>query len=1062
VSDDYEHSAYAYYEFFADNDIFNVDLLNLVEDNYYQGNDTVELIVQRSNGTVYFRWDSDAEQPGILDGTFLTLNESNALPTDEGLHTLYIRTFNLTDHEHLFNFTFYVDNSAPIISNLDLYNYGRFLQNQTFIIFVEDTYSDNSTELVVQYSLDGQIYQFLSYPFLFTFPYTDGPHTLDIKAQDLAGNIANFTIAFDIDNTPPIIDVILNGKIDRTGVDGNIYIIPNSVIDIDITEADLLYSVYYNWKNTGWTEVLGDSFILPSIYGIGVLQIKANDSLGNLDNSYSIPLVHDNTPPDLIRTFPTTNFRISDHSNLEFDIDDFTLKNIQTVTYSWDSAIGLGTFDVNDVDPYIDGHFRLELGTSARVLYEFYGYELANLTIYAEDFVGNNKTETFRFIIDTTPPPIFLEYLNVSWTPLNKNEEYNPYPLVGGTDIRYDNTTAYLYNVSYIRYKWLVNTDNETSADWQELNLDDPYLILGTEDGNHTLIFEIYDNTGQGITPNLNQTYYYFLVDDMLIDYLSPTNFDDGNFYKIEYNDTFTYQVNITDQVDKEPIPGLQYEVYHDTILNLSWSIVVINTTIYEVSIHATNVTNGLTTTIQVYFYRPGSGGQTVTLYLKIDKKIGVLNVLETTSQITYEDSLFVQVYLENDIGQNQTITDLFVNGTEINKNNFIFNETTYICSFYYPTVWIGSKGNFSLHIFTDSTFYNASTDTGSLIDFEIKPLTVLLTISVSNYTILEGTDVSISILLTYQNGTPIVFADVNLTIYIYFKNTTSETGSPFKFSFDNYNDTRSEILVTNTQGRANTLFTLNSTMDYIEIEGEYYGSPTLDYVSFALESPVITIPLPEAEEFPKWLLYLLIGGSIGVAAIVSLIIYKVTRPKPFEEILANITDEEILEKFHIMSPGIILTIFDQRKGPIPLVGDNSLDTMRYIGRMTIGVENFLLKIADQAYSSLGFEEHDAGRRVGSIILPSEKMIGFVHGIQLSNKMARGGFENLSLIVLADSEYGNLLLNYQEHMYEEIDGLANLLKSKKPLKEIENEIKSLRVLSVKIMLAAQKIEPKEK
>ncbi len=1066
VSDDYGHFASAYYEFFTDTDVFNVDLLNLVEDNYYQGGDTIELIVQRSNTTVYFNWDSDSEQPGTLDGSYLTLNGSDSLPTLEGLHTLYIRTFNLSDIEFNFNFTFWVDNTAPIISNLDTYNNERFLQNQIFNIYINDTYSDNSTDLIVQYSLDGKIYQSLTYPFTFAFPYIDGPHTLDIKAQDLAGNIANYTITFVIDNTPPILNVVLNGEIDRTSIDGHIYITPNSVVDIEITEDDLLYSIYYNWNNTGWIEVFGENFTFPiSSVGIGILQIRANDSLQNLDDSYSINLVYDDTAPNLIQTFPTNNFRINDHSDLEFDISDFTLKNIRSVTYQWDDVIGMGTFDVADIESFLDGHFRLELGESARFLYVAFGYDLANLTITAEDYVGNSNATTFHFIIDITPPPIFLEYLNISWSPLNKNEKYNPYPLVGGTDIRYDNTTAYLYNVSYIRYKWLVNTDNETSSDWQELNLDDPYLIIGTEDGNHTLIFEIYDNTGQGGTPNLNQTYYYFVVDDMRIDYIYPTNFDNGNFYRIEYNDTFTYRVNITDQVDKEPIPGLQYEVYYDIELNLSWSVVIINTTIYEVTVHATNVTNGLTTAIQVYFYRPGKGGQTVTLFLEIIKKIGVLNVLETSTSIIYEESLFVQLYLENDIGQNQTITKIYVNDnyTQTIKEilDFEFNVSTYICSFNYSSVWIGSKGNFSLQIFADSTFYNASTETSSLLEFEIKPLTVLLTISVSNYTILEGTDVSINLQLTYLNGTPIIFSDVNLTIYVYLKNVT-ETEDPFKFSFTNYNYTISENLITNNQGRANTLFTLNSTMDYIEIEGEYYGSPTLDYVSFALESPVITIPLPEAEEFPKWLLYTLIAGSVALAAIVSLIIYRITRPKPFEELLEKITDEEILQNFHLMSPGIILTIFDQRKGPIPLVGDNSLDTMRYIGRMTIGVENFLLKIADQAYSSLGFEEHDTGRRVGSIILPTEKMIGFVHGVQLPNKMARGGFENLSLIVLADSEYGNLLLNYQEHMYEDIDELSNLLKSKKPLKEIEDEIKSLRILSVRIMLAAQKIELKEK
>ncbi len=173
---------------------------------------------------------------------------------------------------------------------------------------------------------------------------------------------------------------------------------------------------------------------------------------------------------------------------------------------------------------------------------------------------------------------------------------------------------------------------------------------------------------------------------------------------------------------------------------------------------------------------------------------------------------------------------------------------------------------------------------------------------------------------------------------------------------------------------------------------------------------------------------------------------------------MKKITDEEIVLNYSILSPGIMLSIFDQRKGPIPLVTDHSLSVGRYLGRMQIGIENFLLKIADQAYSSLGFEEHTNERRVGSIVLPSEKMIGFLQGIQLKNPQSRGGFENLSLIVLADREYGNLLLNYQEYLYPKIDELEVALKGKDTLKKVEELMKEIRKISVIIVLAAQKAE----
>ncbi len=1056
VSDDYGHFASAYFEFFTDTDIFNVDLLNLVEDNYYQGGNTVELIVQRSNTTVYFKWDSDSEQLGTLDGSYLTLNGSDALPSSEGLHTLYIRTFNLSYIEFNFNFSFWVDNTDPIIEYLDIYDGGRWFQNKTFTISIYDYYTDNSTELIVEYSLDGKIYQPLDYPFNFFYPYLDGPHTLDIRAQDLAGNVGNYTINFIIDNTAPTIDVTWGGLLDRILVDGYLYILPDSLIEVDIIEVDPTYRIEYNWNNTGWINATIGSFILTSSFdGEALLQIRANDSLGNKAEIFEILLVYDNTPPEISLTFPTTHFEINDHADLEFDVTDFTQYNTDSITYQWDDAIGIGTFDVADIESFLDGHFRLELGESARFLYVAYGYELANLSITAEDILGNSETYNFTFTIDVSPPSISLFINETVLTPISPGSVNI---VQGGTSLWFNSSVdSDFYSFEYYWEFTPVDEGLSLYAPWT--------FEVPKADGNHSLKVTLGDYTGQGTSPNYISYNFTFIVDDITIEYLLPLDFDDGYKIDMEYNDTFIYVVNVTDANDNEPIPGLNYLIHYDDTYNLTIDVVSIGPSEYQVSILASDVTNGLETYVNIQFFQTVGGGQTIHFFPTIYKKEGEIILLETDNQIVHEEDLEIQLYLQNDLGENQTVSKVYVNDSysQTLKEiiDFDFNVSTYICTFNYSSYEINLKGNYSLDISVESSFYFANTlASNETIDFEILPLGINMIITVSNYTILEGTDVSINLQLTYLNGTPVPFTDVIITIYVYLKNTTTE--STFMFSFEDANGTEVFLLETNSQGRASMLFNLNSTVDNIVIEGSYLGGDTTDSVTFSLEEPIVTIPIPEAEEFPKWLLYTLIAGSIALAAIVSLIIYKVTRPKPFEVLMEKITDEEIALNYSIMSPGVVLTIFDQRKGPIPLVADHSLTIGRYIGRMTIGVENFMLKIADQAYSSLGFEEHDAGRRVGSIVLPTEKMIGFVHGVQLPNKMARGGFENLSLIVLADSEYGNLLLNYQEHIYEEVDSLIKLLKDKKPLKEVEIKLESIRKLSVVIMLSAQKAEPKEK
>ncbi|MBY9002051.1 MAG: hypothetical protein KGD64_14120, partial [Candidatus Heimdallarchaeota archaeon] len=430
----------------------------------------------------------------------------------------------------------------------------------------------------------------------------------------------------------------------------------------------------------------------------------------------------------------------------------------------------------------------------------------------------------------------------------------------------------------------------------------------------------------------------------------------------------------------------------------------------------------------------------------------------KSDTNVTYGENFQIYISLTNEWLQYQTINSIKVDDTEI-ITDLYFNLTTMECVFNLSSVYFTAKGNYSISIRAESLYYYGNNSTETLFDLEVKPILVLLVVWVLNTTIQEGTPVIIYANFTLTDGTPIVGVEIYFIIYIYLKNNTELPPTVIKMSFADYNGTDdTESRITGSNGIAILSYTLNYSISSIEIEAGYVGDATRDQIKFRYDGIVITFPPPEAEKLPNWLLGLIIGGSILIAGIISFIIYKATRPKPFEDLMKKVTDEEIALNYSILSPGIMLSIFDQRKGPIPLVTDHSLNIGRYLGRMQIGIENFLLKIADQAYSSLGFEEHTDERRVGSIVLPSEKMIGFLQGIQIKNPQARGGFENLSLIVLADRDYGNLLLNYQEYLYPKIDELDAALKGKESLKKVEELIKQIRITSVVIILAAQQVE----
>ncbi|OLS29792.1 MAG: hypothetical protein HeimAB125_21360 [Candidatus Heimdallarchaeota archaeon AB_125] len=1038
AEDVYGHNYYLTYVFTTDPTVFSVDLRYMDDSGYYLGGNDVELIIQQSNSTVYYTWNGGTEKNTTLVTESLILTGADSLPNVEGTHVLNITTFDSFDVRNVITFTFFVDKTAPqFVGDYLSYNNTRQLGTTLFSFDVDDN-NISRDALNVLYSLDEKIYKLFATKFNFSlYGLADSPHTLDVKVYDLSGNVNITRIYFTIDNTAPNIILVNIPSLVDDSEHGDKYVPANALVQVFSSDNDPGYNTSYSWDGQAF-QLFIDSFNLNSTTDKEAeLIIRAMDTLGNyVDVTYN--LVYDSTPPDVFLLDPSPLDQINDRTALSFNVTDFSEYSISNVEYEWD-ILALP----NSVSWDLDGDFEILMAAQFVTLYD--GAEFANLSITVADLLGNEETYTFDFTFDIYAPILdfyIKDIVNITMTP------FGEYPVVGGTEIRYNISAE--NDIKYIQVWW----DDETEFE----PIVGPYwnFTVPKTDGNHTLRVILYDNTGKiDYESNKVESNFILIVDDITVSYVFPVDFESGEHVTLLYNDTYTYIVNVTDAIDEEIIEQLEVAIFYDISYNLSIGVSNIST-IYTVTLQAWDVTNFLETEIHVQFYQGSlAQGQTVSLFLTVNKKEGNLTILEETdTSVEYYEDFEIVLNLQNDLGDNLTIEKLYLNNSE----EFDIISTESECRFYYSSTTIGQKGNFSLVIRAESLFYNSTPSINTTILLEIRPIPVLLNLWVSNTTILEGQSVTINANLTLIDSTPIPFETITFFIYIYYKNDTT-IPSLVKFDFFDYNDSKSIPDTTNLDGLASISFLLEENIAYIGVKASYLGTPIFDIIEKEFDEIIVTYPPPEG--FPRWLLYVLIGGSIGVAAIVSYVVYKLTRPKSFEELMEKVAIEDIALNYSIMSPGVILTIFDQRKGPIPLIGDHSLDIGRYIGRMRIGVENFLLKIADQAYSSLGFEEHDAGRRVGSIILPTEKMTGFVHGLQLENKMARGGFENLSLIVLADTEYGSLLLNYQEHLYEEIDEMISKLKSKKPLKEIEEFIKVIRRKSVIIMLAAKEMEAQQ-
>ena len=1015
------------YNFTTSSSELLVELKSMINNSYYYGGDDVEVTISGINDTIYFKWDGGVEKDGssYMVGSVLVLNGSESLPEELGIHFLTIRTFEEgTEIEHTYIFKFTIDKEAPIIDNsFNDYNDSRFLDTDIFTIILSDNLTD-TPDLTVYYSINNGTYQTLLDPFdllISAFYISDGVYNLTLYVYDIANNSATAFIIFTIDTSNPVIEYTIENLV-IVVIEGNKYVPANTTVTVEVDDADPNTTVTYSWGGSVYHSFV-DNFTLNYPDGASILYINASDTLGH-SAVIPIDLIIDSEAPNV--SFPKNYTKINMNTKLHFYVEDISEYTVDIIRYRWDILEPGAWYDsyTNDFEIYLIGLYV--------------NNEIANFSIYVEDVVGNNYTYEFSFNVDLEAPYVNLynlddmSLINISETYYSKGNSSIFLEIIDNSDLM------------SVEYDWASDDTYET--------LTDPWVIYTeTVDQIYNLTIRLKDNTADGDYPNTRILVYTFVIDDIKIGYINPIDFSNDYYHQMEYGDSFLFTVNITDGFDGTEITNVTYSITKDEFINLNIVDTQLDNITYQFIVYATNVTDGGNTIVNIDFWQFSEYKESLVITLSINKKEGNIVILEEIdTSVIYGEIVSLVLKLNDNLNiTSQLISRITINITEV---EFIVNYIDLSVQIDIITsLFTNSKGNYSFEIYAESNFYYGIITGPSLINVEIKPIPVVLYISVSNYTIIEGTQLALSATLLYQNGTPIPLTTIKIYFYIVLKNDSKGVNAQVPIH------DRLEILtgITNSTGQVTLAFEMVKDIYYIYIEGEFEGDQIRNSIKYSLEDFVFSIP---PEGLPKAILYGIIAGSILLIIVIAFVIYKLTRRKPFEIILDEITENDVEQNLITMSPGVILSIFDQRKGPIPLISNHSLELPLYKQKIAGSTDNLILRICDQAYSSLGFEEHDDTRRTGSITLIKEQIIGFTHGIQLKNPATRGGYENLTLITLADSQYKHLLLSYQSYLYQEIDELDNALKDKKPAQEIKLILEKIRKTSVKIMLAAQQIE----
>jgi parallel beta-helix repeat protein len=384
----------------------------------------------------------------------------------DGLHNVTINTTDLNNHSISRIFFFTIDSIKPIISLNSLAN-NSIIPSGVFLNFsVIDLNLDQAN-----YSVNSGADIPLSDPFdISTSGWSDGDYTVQINAQDEAGNSNSSWYFFTLDSASPII--ILNTP-------GNNSIIPaGTPLNFSIIESNLAQANYS--VNGGLNISLPDPFdISTSGWADGdyTVSINALDVAGNLTISWFFFTI-DSTIPSIQLNSPVNNSYIPSGVFLNFSVID---SNLDHTNYSINSGADIPfsvPFDIS-TSGWSDGDYTVQIN--------------------ALDMAGNSNSSWYFFTIDSNNPVIIL------------NDPLNNSVLLSGIILNFSILDSNLSQVTYS-----INGGVDTP-------FLDPYDIStsGWMDGDYTILINATDMAG-----NLNSSWYFFTLDSAkpTIQLISPLN----------------------------------------------------------------------------------------------------------------------------------------------------------------------------------------------------------------------------------------------------------------------------------------------------------------------------------------------------------------------------------------------------------------------------------------------------------------------------------------------------------------------------------------------------------
>jgi hypothetical protein len=282
-NDTYGFMSHEQFIFITDDTPPNITLVEFEEYSIHNSNTFIDLNISDNFGIsfIIFNWDNGFNRT-------LTGYNNITTPMVDGDHILTIYANDSANNWVMKTFTFVTDDTPPIIELLSPEDESIHHSGEVIDLNISDVSGINT----VLYKWDNDTNATLSSPYDVTLPQGTGLHILYVYSSDIVDNWAFETFMFYTDDVAPLI-VLVSPENTTTHPSA-------TVVNLTITEANVVSQVLYNWDNTP-NKTLESPYdvMTPGGDGEHILYVYAVDDEGNWANKTYVFITEDEEPQNI-------------------------------------------------------------------------------------------------------------------------------------------------------------------------------------------------------------------------------------------------------------------------------------------------------------------------------------------------------------------------------------------------------------------------------------------------------------------------------------------------------------------------------------------------------------------------------------------------------------------------------------------------------------------------------------------------------------------------------------------------------------------------------------------